>query len=51
MHFMFKQIAVTLGYEKPSLIDDPQKVDAFAAECDALIIDENGFIAPPPAPF
>ena len=48
---MFKQIAVTLGYEKPSLIDDPQKVDAFAAECDALIIGENGFIAPPPAPY
>lgn len=47
---MFKQIAITLGYEKPSLIDDPEKVGLFAAECDALIIDEKGFIAPPQHP-
>lgn len=46
---MFKQIAVTLGYEKPSHIDTDEKIDAFAAECDALIIDENGFITPPPS--
>ena len=48
---MFKQISFTLGYEKPSLIDTPEKIAAFAAECDALIIDEKGFIAPPPAPY
>ena len=47
---MFKQIAITLGYEKPSLIDDPEKVGLFAAECDALIIDEKGFIASPQHP-
>lgn len=47
----FKQIAISLGYEKPSCIDTPEKVKAFATECDALIIDEKGFIAPPPAPF
>ena len=47
----FKQIAITLGYEKPSYIDTPEKIEAFAAECDALIIDEKGFIAPPPAPY
>lgn len=44
---VFKQIALVLGYEKPSYIDTPEKVEAFAAECDALIIDEKGFIAPP----
>lgn len=48
---VLKQIAVVLGYEKPSYIDDPEKIEAFAAECDALIIDEKGFIAPPPAPY
>ncbi len=48
---VFKQIALVLGYEKPSYIDTPEKVEAFAAECDALIIDEKGFIAPPPAPY
>lgn len=51
MTTQFKQIAMALGYEKPPMIDDPAKVDAFAAECDALIIDEDGFIAPPPAPY
>ena len=50
---VFKQIALVLGYEKPSYIDTPEKVEAFAAECDALIIDEKGFITspPPPAPY
>ncbi len=48
LNTQFRQIAVTLGYEKPSLIDTDEKIDAFAAECDALIIDENGFISPPP---
>lgn len=47
----FKQIAVTLGYEKPSHIDDPEKIKAFAAECDALSVDEKGLIIPPPAPY
>ena len=48
----FKQIAVTLGYEKPSYIDDPEKIKAFAAECDALSVDEKGLITPPPpAPY
>jgi hypothetical protein len=47
----FKQIALTLGSDKPSLLDTAEKVDAFAAECDALILDENGCVAPPPAPF
>ena len=46
----FKQIAVTLGYEKPSHIDDPEKIKAFAAECDALSVDEKGLIIPPPHP-
>lgn len=48
---VFKQIALVLGYEKPSYIDTPEKVEAFAAECDALIIDEKGFITSPPAPY
>lgn len=47
----FKQIAMQLGYEKPSYLDTAEKVDSFAEMCDALIIDEKGFIAPPPAPF
>ena len=45
----FKQIALALGYEKPSYIDTLEKVEAFAAECDALVIDEKGFVAPPPS--
>ena len=48
---VFKQIALVLGYEKPSYIDTLEKVEAFAAECDALIIDEKGFITSPPAPY
>lgn len=47
----FKQIAIVLGFEKPSMINIAEKVDAFGAECDALVIDENGLITPPPAPF
>lgn len=50
LNAQFKQIAITLGYEKPSYIDNPEKIEAFAAECDALIIDEKGFIAPPQHP-
>ena len=46
----FKQIAVVLGADKPSALPADKRV-AFIAECDALIIDEKGFIAPPPAPF
>ncbi len=46
----FKQIAAVLGADKPSALP-AEKIAAFAAECDALIIDENGFIAPSPAPF
>lgn len=47
---MFKQIAVVLGADKPSALPAEMRA-AFIAECDALIIDEKGFIAPPPAPF
>lgn len=48
---MLLQIAATLGYEKPSFIDNSEKVDQFAAECDALILDENGNISAPAASF
>lgn len=48
---LFIQIAVQLGYEKPSLIDTPEKIAAFAAECDALALNEKGVIATPEAPF
>lgn len=41
----FKQIAGLLGYEKPSAIDSPEKVDSFAAQCDDLYIGEDGNIA------
>lgn len=47
---MFKQISVALGADKPSMLT-AEKAEAFAAECDALVIDEKGFIAPSPAPF
>ena len=43
---MFKQIAAVLGADKPSALP-PEKIDAFAAECDALIIGEDGNITPP----
>lgn len=48
---LFIQIAVQLGYEKPSLIDTPEKIAAFAAECDALALNEKGVIVTPEAPF
>lgn len=51
LNSQFRQIAALLGYEKPTKIDDPEKIARFAAECDALIIDENGLISPPKAPF
>lgn len=47
---MFKRIAALLGADKPSALP-ADKRQAFINECAALIIDENGFIAPPPAPF
>ncbi len=47
---MFKQIAAVLGADKPSALPADRRA-SFIAECDALIIDDNGFIAPPPAPF
>lgn len=47
---MFKQIAAVLGADKPSALPADRRA-SFIAECDALIIDEKGFIASPPAPF
>lgn len=47
---MFKQIAAVLGADKPSALPADRRA-SFIAECDALIIDDNGFIAPPPAPY
>lgn len=47
---MFKQIAAVLGADKPSALPADMRA-SFIAECDALIIDEKGFIAPPPAPY
>lgn len=44
---MFKQIAAVLGADKPSALPADMRA-SFIAECDALIIDEKGFIAPPP---
>jgi len=43
---IFKQIAAVLGADKPSALTAEMRA-AFIAECDALIIDEKGFIAPP----
>lgn len=43
---MFKQIAAVLGADKPSALPADMRA-SFIAECDALIIDEKGFIAPP----
>lgn len=48
---VFMQIAVSLGYAKPSAIDTPEKAKAFSDDCDVIYIDEKGFIATPPAPF
>lgn len=47
---MFKQLSALLGADKPSALPADTRAK-FIAECDALIIDENGFIAPPPAPY
>ena len=47
---MFKQIAAVLGADKPSTLPADTRA-AFIAECDALILDDNGFITPPPAPY
>ncbi len=48
-----KQIVFTVSGGRADKIPDlPEECRAaFIAECDALIIDEKGFIAPPPAPF
>ena len=46
----FKQIAAILGADKPSALPADKRA-AFIAECDALILDENGLVAPPPAPY
>lgn len=46
----FKGIAAILGADKPSALPVEQRA-AFIAECDALIIGEDGNITPPPAPF
>lgn len=46
---MFKQIAAVLGADKPSALPADMRA-SFIAECDALIIDEKGFIAPPQHP-
>lgn len=46
----FKQIAAILGADKPSALPVEQRA-AFIAECDALIIGEDGNITPPPAPY
>lgn len=48
-----KQIVSTISGGRADKIPDlPEECRAaFIAECDALIIDENGFIAPPPAPY
>ncbi len=46
----FKRIAAILGADKPSALPVEQRA-AFIAECEALIIGEDGNITPPPAPF
>lgn len=51
LYEMFIQIAGSLGADKPSALQ-PDKRAAFIAECEALVIDDSGRIAPPPrAPF
>lgn len=47
----FRGIAAILGADKPSLISTTEQLERFKQECDALIIDKNGNIAPPPATF
>lgn len=48
---IFIQIAVQLGYEKPSYIDTMEKAEAFRAMCDELVLDDNGNVTAPNAPF
>lgn len=43
---MFKQIAVVLGADKPSALPADRRA-AFIAECDALIIGDDGNVTPP----
>lgn len=50
LYEMFIQIAGSLGADKPSALQ-PDKRAAFIAECEALVIDESGRIAPPKAPY
>lgn len=47
---MFLQIAASLGSDKPSSLPADKRA-AFIAECEALVIDDSGRIAPPRAPF
>lgn len=46
----FKNIAAILGADKPSALPTEQRA-AFIAECDALVIGEDGNITLPPPPF
>lgn len=46
----FKGIAVVLGADKPSALPVEQRA-AFIAECEALIINEDGNISAPKPPF
>lgn len=50
LYEMFIQIAGSLGADKPSALPADKRA-AFIAECDALVIDESGRIAPPKAPY
>lgn len=47
---VIKMIAVSLGAEKPSQLP-PERVEAFGAECDALILDADDNIIAPAAPY
>lgn len=47
----FKQISRELGYEKPTFIDNMEKVDAFRRECAKIIINDKGEIAFADAPY
>lgn len=51
LNTVFKQIAMQLGYEKPSYIDTMEKAEAFRAMCDELVLDDNGNVTAPSAPF
>lgn len=48
-----KQILLTVSGGRADKIPDlpEDRRAAFIAECDALILDDNGFITPPPAPY